>query len=121
MFRRERNGNISVGAVVLLRSFVGCILRLSGIGKLLDRTGTERAVRGYGVPRVWAQPTAVGPVIAEISTGSCLVTGLIPGVAPWLALLLLSCFLGGTVRAISQGAAMDCHCFGAITKEQIGP
>lgn len=63
---------------------------------------------------------AFGLPIAELAVAIAL---LIRPSARWgaaAALLLLGLFVGGVARAMSQGRAPDCHCFGQLHSEPAG-
>lgn len=107
-------------AIALVRASVGFILVLSAVGKLLDPRGTRQAVAEYGAPLrtrqllVWLLPPL------ELLTGTALVLHLMPLVSSIVALLLFLSFLVGVLRVLARGKVMDCHCFGALTRERIG-
>jgi hypothetical protein len=106
-------------AMLLIRAFVGCILLLSGVGKLLDPAGTRRAVGDYGVPLPWRAKVARLLPALELALGAGLVFQLVPVLFSSLALILFLLFLIGMGRVLARGTAVDCHCFGALTREPV--
>src|SRR5512139_1671746 len=100
--------------LLLIRLFLFGVFALAGIGKLLDRKGSEKAVREFGVPAGVAGPTAfILPIVELVIAIGLLFTG-----SSWMAaigaLLLLLIFIGGMLYQMAQGKAPDCHCFGQL-------
>ena len=106
--------------LLLIRLFLFGVFILAGVTKLLDRAGSEKAVRDFGVPEDLAKPVATALPVAEIVIGLLF---LFVGTS-WLGaiggLLLLMVFMGGMIYQIAQGNAPDCHCFGQIHSEPVG-
>lgn len=106
--------------LLLIRLFLFGVFALAGITKLLDREGSEKAVRDFGVPEDLAKPVASALPFAEIAIGLLL---LFIGTS-WLAsiagLLLLLVFIAGMIYQMAKGNAPDCHCFGQIHSEPVG-
>ena len=103
-------GTFAIGVQVLLAA----VFATAGAAKLLDRSGSQRALVGFGVPETPAAALAVALPLAEIAVAVALV--LRPS-ARWgavAALVLLLSFVAGISRALRQGTAPDCHCFGQI-------
>jgi peroxiredoxin/uncharacterized membrane protein YphA (DoxX/SURF4 family) len=106
--------------LLLIRLFLFGVFVLAGVTKLLDRPGSEKAVKDFGVSDDLAKPVAYALPIVEIVVGlSFLFVG-----TSWLAsiggLLLLLVFIGGMIYQMAQGNAPDCHCFGQIHSEPVG-
>jgi peroxiredoxin/uncharacterized membrane protein YphA (DoxX/SURF4 family) len=106
--------------LLLIRLFLFGVFVLAGVTKLLDRKGSEKAVKDFGVPEDLSKPIATVLPVAEIVIGMLF---LFVGTS-WLgaigALLLLLVFIGGMIYQIAQGNAPDCHCFGQIHSEPVG-
>ena len=105
--------------LLLIRLFLFGVFALAGIGKLLDRKGSEKAVRDFGVPAGVAGPTAfILPIVELVIAIGLLFTG-----SSWMAaigaLLLLLIFIGGMLYQMAQGNAPDCHCFGQLHSEPV--
>src|SRR4051794_20662789 len=101
-------GTLLVGARMLLT----LVFATAGVAKLLDRSGTRRALSDFGVP---ASALAVGSILlplAELATAIALIppaTAQGGGVA---AAALLPGFSAGLALAMREGKGPDCHCFG---------
>ncbi len=107
--------------LLIIRLVLFAILAVAGIGKLLDREGAEKAVKAFGIPEPFVKTFAILTPIAELIFASCfLFVGFSwPGAAG--ALLLMVTFIGGMLIQIVKGEAPDCHCFGQIHSEPVGP
>src|SRR5947209_6428925 len=93
-------------AIPLIRAFLGFILLLSGVGKLLDPTGTRRAVDQYGVSLRWRWGAARLFPLLELAIGAALVLHLVPLLFSSAALVTFSIFLVGVGRVLSRGTTM---------------
>lgn len=100
--------------VLLLRFALAAVFAVAAAGKLADLRGSRAAMAGFGVPvRVAAAAGTLLP-LAELAVAAALIPA---GSARWGAagaLVLLASFIGAVARALSQGRAPDCHCFGQI-------
>ncbi len=105
--------------LLFIRIFLFAVFAAAGIGKLLDLSGSEKAVKEFGVPEDLAKPLAVALPVAELLFAFL----LLPVSTAWLgaigAFLLLAVFIGGMIWQMAQGNAPDCHCFGAIHSEPV--
>src|SRR5436190_2108854 len=106
--------------LLLIRLSLFGIFALAGVGKLLDRAGSEKAVKEFGVPEDLAQPVAYALPIVEITIGLFLLFASTSWLAATAGLLLLLVFIGGMIYQMAQGNAPDCHCFGQIYSEPVG-
>ncbi|HEX6280277.1 MAG TPA: MauE/DoxX family redox-associated membrane protein, partial [Pyrinomonadaceae bacterium] len=81
--------------LLVIRLALFAILAVAGVGKLLDREGSEKAVAAFGTPEPFVKTFAILIPIAEIIFAFCF---LFP-VYSWLgaagALLLMVTFIGG--------------------------
>jgi len=106
--------------LLLLRLFLFGGFELAGVGKLLALEGSEKALKGFGVPDSLAKPIGVLLPIVEL----VLATMFLFVATSWLAsiggFLLLAAFIGGMIYQIAKGNAPDCHCFGQIHSEPVG-
>jgi len=107
--------------LLLARLFLAGVFALSGITKLADLDGSRRAVAGFGVPERIARPAGIALPIAEL----VLAILLLPVSTAWWAalgaLLLLVGFIAGIGYNLRKGRTPDCHCFGKVHSEPIGP
>lgn len=105
--------------LLLIRLALAAIFALAGIGKILDLNGSEKAVKGFGVPENLAKSFSVVLPIAEILIAFL----LLPIATAWFgaigAFLLLLTFTGAMIWQMAQGKAPDCHCFGQIHSEPV--
>lgn len=103
------------------RAVVAAIFLLAGISKLFDREGTREAIENFGVPAALAPAGSLLLPVAELVTTAA----LIPRVTAWwgalAALILLLAFCVGIGANLMRGKTPDCHCFGQIHSEPIGP
>ena len=103
------------------RCLLAAVFLVAAFGKFFDLAGARRALEEFGAPSGAARLGGVALPVAEAAVAVAL---LIRPSARWGAagaLLLLLVFIGGVARAMSQGRAPDCHCFGQIHSEPAGP
>jgi uncharacterized membrane protein YphA (DoxX/SURF4 family)/thiol-disulfide isomerase/thioredoxin len=103
------------------RCLLAAVFLVASVGKLFDLEGARTALQEFGMPPRLARPGAPALPIAEalVAIALLLRPSAIAGAAG--ALLLLLVFAGGIARAMSQGHAPDCHCFGQLHSEPAGP
>jgi hypothetical protein len=109
-------GSLLIGARILLV----VVFATAGVAKLLDWRGTRTGLAGFGVPTGALAVAAVVLPLAELGTAVALV---FPTSAQWgglAALFLLLAFVAGIARAMRQGRAPDCHCFGQLHSAPAG-
>jgi peroxiredoxin/uncharacterized membrane protein YphA (DoxX/SURF4 family) len=106
--------------LLLIRLFLFGVFVLAGVTKLLDREGSEKAVKDFGVPEDISKPVATVLPISEIAIGLLFLFVGTSWLGAFGALLLLLVFIGGMIYQIAQGNAPDCHCFGQIHSEPVG-
>jgi hypothetical protein len=97
------------------------VFSLAGLAKLADRAGSRQALIDFGVPARLAAPLGLLLPLAELAVAAALV----PVATAWwgalgaLALLLL--FLAGIGLSLARRRRPDCHCFGQLHSEPVGP
>ncbi len=106
--------------LLLIRLFLFGVFALAGIGKLLDLEGSEKAVKGFGVPDELAKPISIFLPVTEVVIAALLLFVGTSWVGAFLAFLLLLAFIVAMVVQMAQGKAPDCHCFGQIHSEPVG-
>ena len=106
--------------LLLIRLFLFGVFALAGVGKLLDRPGSEKAVKEFGVPEDLARPVAYALPIVELAIGLFLLFVATSWLAAIAGLLLLLVFVGGMIYQMAKGNAPNCHCFGQIHSEPVG-
>ena len=107
--------------LLIIRLLLFAILAVAGIGKLLDREGSEKAVKAFGTPEPLVKTFAILLPIAELIFGFCLLFVSFSWIGAIGALLLMVTFIGGMLIQMIKGEAPDCHCFGQIHSEPVGP
>ena len=105
--------------LLLTRLFLFGIFIVAGIGKLLDLSGSEKAVGDFGVPKELAKTLAVALPIAEIVIAFLLLAIFTARLGAFAAFVLLGIFIGGMIWQMKLGNAPDCHCFGQIHSEPV--
>jgi thiol-disulfide isomerase/thioredoxin/uncharacterized membrane protein YphA (DoxX/SURF4 family) len=102
------------------RCLLAIVFLVAAVGKFLDLAGSRRALEEFGVAASVARLAGPALPVMELAVAAAL---LIRPSAVWGAagaLGLLVVFMLGVARAMSQGRAPDCHCFGQIHSEPAG-
>lgn len=107
--------------LLTIRLVLFVILAVAGIAKLLDREGSEKAVAAFGTPEPFIKTFAVLIPIAELIFAFCLLFVTYSWIGAAGALLLMVTFIGGMLIQMIKGEAPDCHCFGQVHSEPVGP
>ena len=107
--------------LLIIRLALFGILAVAGVGKFLDPGGSEKAVKDFGIPESIAKPFAVLLPVAELIFAFCLLFVGLSWIGAIGALLLLVAFIAGMLMQMIRGNAPDCHCFGQIHSEPVGP
>ena len=107
--------------LLTIRLVLFVILAVAGIAKLLDREGSEKAVAAFGTPEPFIRTFAVLIPIAELIFAFCLLFVTYSWIGAAGALLLMVTFIGGMLIQMIKGEAPDCHCFGQVHSEPVGP
>jgi peroxiredoxin/uncharacterized membrane protein YphA (DoxX/SURF4 family) len=106
--------------LLIARLLLCVVFLVAGLAKLADLTGSQQAMRDFGVPSKLARPFGVLLPLAELT---CAVA-LLPLDSAWwaalgtLALLLL--FVAGIGYNLARGEHPDCHCFGQLHSAPAG-
>ena len=106
--------------ILLARLLLAGVFLVSGVAKLLDLAGSQKAMRDFGLPEPLARIAGLGLPIAELAVAVLLLPSL---TAPWAALgalVLLAGFIGGISYNLARGNTPNCHCFGQLQSEPIG-
>ena len=108
--------------IVLLcaRWFVAAVFIVAGVGKLLDRPGSERSLVDFGVSLRLAGWAALALPAAELAVAAALLIGDSARWGAVASLLLLGAFIAGVIRALTRGVTPDCHCFGQLHSAPAG-
>jgi peroxiredoxin len=103
------------------RLILAAVFLVSGIAKLFDLSGSQAAMRSFGVPESMTRAGGILLPIVEIAIALLL---LPVSTARWgalLALVLLVIYVAGVGYNLSRGRTFECHCFGQLTTSEIGP
>lgn len=106
--------------LLIVSAALAAVFAVAGFAKLIDRDGSRKAARAFGVPDRLVGVVALGLPLAEIAIAAL----LLPASTRWwaalaaLALLLVFCAVIG--RAMARGEAPDCHCFGQLHSAPAG-
>jgi thiol-disulfide isomerase/thioredoxin/uncharacterized membrane protein YphA (DoxX/SURF4 family) len=103
------------------RCVLAAVFLVAAAGKLRDLPGARRALEEFGVPKRLSRLGSRALPAVELSVVVALVIRPSAVWGAWGALLLLLTFTVAIARALSQGRAPDCHCFGQIHAEPAGP
>ncbi|REJ78987.1 MAG: DoxX family membrane protein [Acidobacteria bacterium] len=106
--------------LLLLRLLLSGVFLIAGIGKLLDRQGSEKALAEFDVPSPLVSPLAAVLPWIELLVAFFLLFGSFAWPAAIVATVLLALFTAGMLLQIARGRAPDCHCFGQIHSEPVG-
>lgn len=109
-------GSFAIGVQVLL----AVVFATAGVAKLLDQRGSRRALIGFGVPQTLAPTVGRALPLAEIAVAIALVPRPSARWGALAACVLLVSFVAGISRAMWQGSAPDCHCFGQLHSAPAG-
>lgn len=96
------------------------VFAISAITKFLDRPGTEKAVREFGVSESLVKPVTYLLPAAELAIAVSLLIVAWSQAGAAAALVLLLAFVAAMAWQLRQGRAPDCHCFGQLHSEPVG-
>jgi methylamine dehydrogenase accessory protein MauD len=107
--------------ILASRLLLAAVFVVAAYGKLADREGTRQAVVAFGVPEPAAPVLAPVLPVAELAVAGLLLPSAtaLAGALGALALLLL--FSGAIALNLARGRAPECHCFGQVHSEPVGP
>ncbi len=108
-------------ALLIARLALAAVFAVAGLSKLADLRGSRQAIAGFGVPAILAP--ALGQLIPLLELA--ITVGLILSATAWVASLaaaaLLLTFIAAIGINLARGRTPDCHCFGQLHSEPIGP
>ena len=105
--------------LILVRIFLAGVFSLAGVGKLLDRKGSVKAIKEFGVPASLTGVAATLLPIVEITAAILFLFTETSWYASIIGLVLMLIFIGGMAYQMAKGNAPDCHCFGQIHSEPV--
>lgn len=105
--------------LLLIRLLLAGVFGIAGLAKALDRKGSEKALRDFGVPEILVPAFAIVLPLAEIG----IAVGLLFISTSWYSAIgsaaLLTVFTVAMLYQIAKGRNPDCHCFGQVTSTPI--
>ena len=107
--------------LLLARLVLAAVFVVSGISKLFDLSGSQAAMRSFGVPESMTRAGGIVLPIVEILIAILLIPAASAAWGALLALALLVVFIIGVGYNLARGRKFDCHCFGQLTTSEIGP
>jgi methylamine dehydrogenase accessory protein MauD len=107
--------------LLVLRLVLAVVFATAGVGKLLDREGSIRALADFGVGGRLARIGGTLLPVAELAVAVALIFPSTATAGAIGATALLFAFIAGIGRALAQGREPDCHCFGQIHSAPAGP
>lgn len=106
--------------LLLVRLFLAGVFGVAAITKLADLSGSQEAMRDFGLPERLAGPAGIALPLAELA----ITVMLLPLATSWwgavAALVLLLAFIAAIAYTLAQGRAPDCHCFGQVYSAPVG-
>jgi thiol-disulfide isomerase/thioredoxin/uncharacterized membrane protein YphA (DoxX/SURF4 family) len=107
--------------LLLARLALAAVFAAAGVGKMLDLSGSVAAVQGFGLPAKFARPIGIALPFVELLAAVLLIPVSTALAGALIAGVLLVGFLGGMVNSLRKGERPDCHCFGQLHSEPVGP
>jgi methylamine dehydrogenase accessory protein MauD len=107
--------------VLALRVVLVVVFATAGIAKLRDREGSIQALKGFGVGGTTGRIGGTVLPLVELAVAVALVFASTATAGAIGAMVLLLAFVAAISRALLQGTAPDCHCFGQIHSAPAGP
>lgn len=105
--------------LLFIRVFLAGVFALAGVGKLLDRDGSLRSLKDFGVPSSFLGSAATILPIIELAVAIFFLFPETSWYAAIAASSLMAVFIAGMGYQMSKGNAPDCHCFGQIHSEPV--
>jgi peroxiredoxin len=103
------------------RLILAAVFVVSGVSKLFDLSGSQSAMRSFGVPERFTRAGGIALPITEIVIAVLLIPAATARWGALLGLILLAIFVAGISYSLTRGRKFDCHCFGQLTSSEIGP
>jgi peroxiredoxin/uncharacterized membrane protein YphA (DoxX/SURF4 family) len=108
-------------ALLIARIILALVFAVAGLAKVADLEGSRKAVAGFGVPPVLANPIGFFLPAIELAAAAALISPPSAWYGSVVALGLLLLFILGMSVSLARGRAPDCHCFGQLHSEPVGP
>ena len=108
-------------ALLVCRLVLAAVFVTAAVAKLLDRPGTRRSAEQLGVPAALAPAVAFALPLLEAAVAVALVPVATAWAASLVAVALLLAFTGAVANVLARGEEAECHCFGRVSAEPVGP
>ncbi len=106
--------------LLVARLLLAVVFVVAGLAKIVDLKGSQKAVKGFGVPSFLATPLGILLPFAELAVAVALIPSSWALYGAIGALVLLVVFIVGIGVNLSFGRKPDCHCFGQLHSEPVG-
>jgi thiol-disulfide isomerase/thioredoxin len=108
-------------ALLFARLLLAIVFLIAGLAKFADRSGSQKALREFGVPEVLVRPMGIVLPIAEVALAVALVCRAWAWWAALGVLGLLLVFIADISYNLAHGRRFHCHCFGRLYSAPMGP
>ncbi len=109
-------------AVLLIsRLVLAAVFVVAAVAKTVDRAGARRALEQFGVPAAAVPAVALTLPALELAVAVALVPQATATGAAIAAAVLLAAFTAAVALALARGTEAECHCFGAVSANPVGP
>lgn len=106
--------------LLVARLLLAVVFVVAGLAKIADLKGSQKAVKGFGVPSSLAIPLGTILPFAELAVAVALIPTAWALYGAIGAAILLLVFIVGIGANLSVGRQPDCHCFGQLHSEPVG-
>ncbi len=106
--------------LLVARLLLAVVFVVAGLAKIADLKGSQKAVKGFGVPSFLAIPLGTILPFAELAVAVALIPTAWAFYGAIGAAVLLLAFIVGIGANLSVGRQPDCHCFGQLHSEPVG-
>lgn len=114
-------------AADVIGTFLGSIMLIAGLGKLLQGEGFRYTVTQYAQIFGWSTTARVWDLFArflpwlQVFIGTAMLRGLLVRPCASLIALMLVVFVGIQARALRKGRRLGCGCFGLLMHGPVRP
>src|SRR5215208_3574986 len=106
--------------LLLARLLLASVFVVAGVAKLVDRAGSRRAAKDFGVPTALAPALGILLSLAELAVAVALILASSAWWGAVGALVLLLLFVVGIAANLARGRKPECRCFGQLHSEPAG-
>lgn len=106
--------------LLLARLLLAIVFIVAGVTKLADISGSQKALKDFGVPVVLSGPLGLLLPLTELTVAIALIPTSTALWGAMGALVLLLLFIAGIGVNLARGHKPDCHCFGQLHSAPAG-